>query len=232
MSSTCRPRARWATRSCATTTRRSATRARATCAAGRCSTTRSAPVPPARSTTARRGPAASIRHDGRWHLFYTGLSHADARQRIGVATSRDLLTWERDDLVLEADARWYDAEDWRDPLVAWDQERERFDMVVCAKHDGRGIAGYAHSPDLRAWTVAPPISEPTEHFHLEVPQLARLDGAWRLIFSDDRAGSGIHYLSAPERLGPYPAASRDLLPARGRATTTPAGCSRARCSRG
>ena len=153
-----------------------------------------------------------IRHDGRWHLFYTGVSHADARQRIGVATSRDLLTWERDDLVLEADARWYDAEDWRDPLVTWDQERERFDMVVCAKHDGRGIAGYAHSRDLRAWTVAPPISEPTEHFHLEVPQLARLDGAWRLIFSDDRAGSGIHYLSAPERLGPYPAASRDLLP--------------------
>ena len=85
-------------------------------------------------------------------------------------------------------------------------------MLVCAKRDGRGLAGHAHSPDLREWTVAPPISEPTGHFHLEVPQLAHLGGAWRLIFSDDRAGSGIHYLTAPERLGPFPAESRDLLP--------------------
>jgi beta-fructofuranosidase len=170
------------------------------------------PGPPGAFDDLATWTGSVIRHDGRWHLFYTGVSHADARQRIGVAVSGDLLVWERDDLVLEADARWYDPEDWRDPLVTWDPERERFDMLVCAKQDGRGIAGHAHSADLRQWTVAPPLSEPTRHFQLEVPQLVRLDGVWRLVFSDDRAGSGIHYLSARERLGPYPAESRDLLP--------------------
>jgi hypothetical protein len=45
-----------------------------------------------------------------------------------------------------------------------------------------------------------------------VPQFVHLDGAWRIVFSDERAGSGIHYLTASERLGPYPAESRELLP--------------------
>lgn len=155
-----------------------------------------------------------IRHDGRWRLFYTGVARAEAGavQRIGVATSDDLLTWERHGPLLEADPRWYDREHWRDPWVGWDPERERFDMLVCAKAGGRGILAHAHSADLWRWTAGPPLSPPTGHFHLEVPQLVRRDGAWWVVFSDDRAGSGIHYLSARERLGPYPADSRDLLP--------------------
>jgi beta-fructofuranosidase len=153
-----------------------------------------------------------VRHDGRWHLLYSGVCHADPVQRIGLATSDDLCRWEREDLLVEADPRWYDREHWRDPWVGWDPERGRFDMLICAKRDGRGIVGHAHSPDLRTWTVAPPISEPTGHFHLEVPQLVHRDGAWHIVFSDERRGSGLHRLTAPERLGPYPAASRDLLP--------------------
>ena len=60
-----------------------------------------------------------MRHDGRRHLFYTGISRADgvAVQRIGVATSDDLISWERGELLLEADPRWYDREHWRDPWV-------------------------------------------------------------------------------------------------------------------
>ena len=155
-----------------------------------------------------------VRHAGRWHLLYTGISRADGVdvQRIGLAASDDLLAWERRGLLLEADPRWYDREHWRDPWVAWDAGRERFDMLICAKIDGRGVVGHAHSPDLRDWTVGPPLSAPGGHFHLEVPQLELLEGAWRIVFSDDTKGSGIHYLSAPERLGPYPAESRDLLP--------------------
>ena len=109
-------------------------------------------------------------------------------------------------------------------------------MFICATSGGRGILAHAHSPDLRTWTTGPPLSPPTGHVQLEVPQLVRHDVAWWMLFSDVFAGSGIHYLSAPERLGPYSAESRDLLPARGRAGTTPgassttaaSGC----CSRG
>ena len=155
-----------------------------------------------------------VRDDGRWHLFYTGIAHAEAGavQRIGLATSGDLLTWERHGVLLEADARWYDREHWRDPWVEWDPERGRWDMFICATSDGRGILAHAHSPDLQAWTAGPPLSPPTGHVQLEVPQLLRHNGAWWVLFSDVFAGSGVHYLSAPQRLGPYSAESRDLLP--------------------
>ena len=88
-----------------------------------------------------------VRHDGRWHLFYTGIARAEAGavQRIGHASSDDLLTWERDGLLLEADPRWYDREHWRDPWVEWDPERERWDMLICATSAGRGILAHAHS---------------------------------------------------------------------------------------
>ena len=155
-----------------------------------------------------------IHHDGRWHLFYSGVARAEQGrvQRIGAATSDDLQTWQRGDLLLEADTRWYDREHWRDPWVAWDPERACFDMVICATSGGRGIVAHAHSPDLRSWTTGPPLSPPTAHVQLEVPQLIAHDGAWRIVFSDVFAGSGIHYLEAPERLGPYAAESHDLLP--------------------
>lgn len=155
-----------------------------------------------------------VRHDGRWHLFYTGIAHAEGGevQRIGLATSDDLLAWERNGLLLEADPRWYDREHWRDPWVAWDPQRACWDMLICAKSGGRGILAHAHSRDLRNWTTGPPLSPPTGHFHLEVPQLMQHNGTWWVLFSDVFAGSGIHYLSAPERLGPYSAESRDLLP--------------------
>ena len=50
--------------------------------------------------------------DGQWHLFYTGISHADGGsvQRIGRAVSDDLVTWHRagSDPVAVADPQWYE----------------------------------------------------------------------------------------------------------------------------
>jgi beta-fructofuranosidase len=155
-----------------------------------------------------------LRADGSWRMYYSGISRAEDGQvqRIGSAVSDDLVTWEREDLLLEADPRWYDREHWRDPWVEWDAERARWDMFICATSGGRGIVAHAHSPDLRDWTTGPPLSPPTQHVQLEVPQLLRANRDWRMLFSDVFAGSGIHYLAAAERLGPYSAESRDLFP--------------------
>ena len=60
-----------------------------------------------------------VEHDGRWMLLYTGVSRAEGAgaQRIGLASSADLLRWERHGMVLEADPRWYEPPAWRDPWV-------------------------------------------------------------------------------------------------------------------
>ena len=111
-------------------------------------------------------------HDGRWHLFYTGVSRAEdgLRQRIGSAVSDDLISWERTGAgPLEADPRWYEKlgegtwpdEAWRDPFVFYDDDSRQWQMLVTARAatgdpDARGVVGHAVSDDLEHWTVRPP----------------------------------------------------------------------------
>lgn len=132
--------------------------------------------------------------DHRWWMFTSGISGAeDGRvQRIGSSWSTDLVTWQRTDLVLEADPRWYDLADWRgethwrDPWVTRDANGT-WHMYVTAKAGGRrggGVVGHATSEDLRTWRVRPPLSRPSGRFdQLEVVSLVEVEGRWALLFS-------------------------------------------------
>ena len=74
-----------------------------------------------------------LRHDGTWWMFYTGTSTVDggAVQRVGAATSADLLTWRRHPAnpLIEASPPWYETTPtstwrdvaWRDPFVVRDR---------------------------------------------------------------------------------------------------------------
>jgi beta-fructofuranosidase len=197
------------------------------------------PGPPGAFDELATWTGSVLRHDRRWYLFYTGLSSGEdgAVQRIGLATSDDLVRWDRlDQPVLEADPRWYEKvgpdtreEAWRDPWVCWDEESRRFHMLITARanhgpSDGRGVIGHAWSPDLRRWEPGPPLSQPGEFVHLEVPQLVHLHGRWRILFSAWRqdhsaarlarpgvvAEAGTHYLVADEKFGRY-ALDRDAF---------------------
>lgn len=130
--------------------------------------------------------------DGTFWLFTSGLALAeDGRvQRVGSATSPDLLEWRRSGLVLEADARWYadgpGEVHWRDPFVIVDAAG-RWHMYLTAKvpgERGNGVVGHAVSADLHDWEVRPPLGGPNGVFdQLEVISLAEVDGRWVLVFS-------------------------------------------------
>ncbi|BCL25816.1 glycoside hydrolase family 68 protein [Streptomyces aurantiacus] len=184
-----------------------------------------------------RGP------DGVWRMFYTGARFAGPgdlggnTQAIGVATSEDLHTWTRQPGPLtEADGRWYEKlgdsswpeEAWRDPWVFPDPAAQGWHMLVTARAnhgaaDDRGVIAHATSPDLRTWTVRPPLSSVGAGFaHLEVPQLATIQGKTTLLMSCDtprlsaarrEAGQrgGIWSIQAPSALGPYPAEDARLV---------------------
>lgn len=131
-----------------------------------------------------------------WWLFTTGLSSAEGglAQRVGAATSADLESWRRGELVLSADPAWYQTlgtgwpeEHWRDPWVVRGDD-DRWHMYVTAKDVagglGSGVAGHAVSHDLRTWEVQPPLSRATGRFEwLEVIQVVQVDGRWVLLFS-------------------------------------------------
>jgi beta-fructofuranosidase len=142
-----------------------------------------------------RGPG------GRWFMFYTGTTDTGQglRQQIGLATSIDLYRWDkRQEPVLVADPQWYETlggtapwqdEHWRDPWVFADPAGAGWHMLITARShtgapDDRGVLGHATSPDLVHWTAQPPVTPPGSGFgQLEVPQVARVDGHWLLIFN-------------------------------------------------
>jgi beta-fructofuranosidase len=172
-------------------------------------------------------------HEGRHYLYYTGISRQDDGrvQRIGLATSDDLATWQRIDPagpILEADGRWYETLDeniwheeaWRDPWVYQERESGEFRMLLTARAKdghttGRGVIGQARSKDLITWEAMEPLVASGEYGHMECPQLIDLDGRYYLLFSvyswahsDLRKAriepvTGTHYLVADSPTGPF-----------------------------
>ena len=183
-----------------------------------------------------------VAHDGRWHLLYTGTRRSERGlvQRIGLATSEDLVHWDRHPAnpVIAADPTWYELLDldvwhdqaWRDPWVLRHPDTGVFHTLTTARAasgppDGRGVIGHARSVDLVRWEVLPPLSEPGEFGELEVPQVVPLGDRWYLLYSSSaesassarraRTGrpgtTGTFALVADEPLGPFRALSDEPL---------------------
>lgn len=167
--------------------------------------------------------------DGVWRLFYTGVTRDEdwLIQRVGVATSQDLLSWHRptDQPLLETDHRWYETytpdawhdEAWRDPWV-FKAEDGRWHMLLTARVPdgdpmGRGVIGHAVSDDLETWEVQPPLSAPAGWGQMEVPQTVVVDGQPFLLFccgtahEDERrrgqATGGMWFAPGESLLGPW-----------------------------
>ncbi len=177
---------------------------------------------------------------GTWRMFYTGTTRQDGGdvQRVGSATSTDLMTWTKDSAValLEADGRWYEKHDptawfdeaWRDPWVFRTEDGLWHMYVTARAGDGpplhRGVVGHATSPDLDAWTVQPPITMPGNGFgQMEVTQVEVVDGVPTLIFCclapqmdpatvERLGGGGMFSVTGPSVLGPFDVATARRFP--------------------
>lgn len=175
-----------------------------------------------------------IQHNGLWYMFYTGVNHAEKGlvQRIGLATSSDLVRWQKHPAnpLIEADPQYYELLDltswhdqaWRDPWVFRHPDTGDFHAFITARvntgpADARGVIGHARSTNLINWEVLPPVTAPGEFGHLEVPQVVNIHPHYYLLFSTNttthaaqrlqRTGlppqTGTHYLVSRNPLGPY-----------------------------
>jgi beta-fructofuranosidase len=172
-----------------------------------------------------------IDHDGCWYMLYTGIKRGERGliQRIGLATSDDLVHWEKHSAnpVLEADPRWYDLIDetrwrdqsWRDPWLSRDPGDGSFHALITARSrlgtpDGAGVVGHARSLDLVTWEVLPPLTAPGDFAQVEVPQLVHLNGRYRILFSclaEDHSRARVERLGLPGQTGTFAFAGNDLL---------------------
>jgi beta-fructofuranosidase len=177
---------------------------------------------------------STIRHDGIWYLFFTGTRKQEKGlvQRIGFATSRDLVSWTKNpgNPVVEADPTWYELlgqsnwhdQAWRDPWIFRHPDTGKFHALITARvnygpADERGVIGHAVSDDLHRWEVLPPITQPGKFGHMEVPQIVEIQNRYYLIFSassdmyaqsylkemDPDPLSGSHFMIGADSLGPY-----------------------------
>jgi beta-fructofuranosidase len=181
-----------------------------------------------------------LRHEGLWYMLYTGSSRAEKGliQRIGLATSADLMTWSKyaDNPILTADPRWYEQLDsalwhdqaWRDPwLFEYDGMFHAFITArgLAGEPSARGVIGHAVSDDLLHWQCRPAIAHPGEFGQLEVPQLVEISGRWYVFFcvgykqfsavrrARPEAADviGTHYLVGDGPLGPFEMIEDDFL---------------------
>ncbi len=183
-----------------------------------------------------------IKHNGLWYMFYTGTSQAEKGyvQRIGLATSTDLIQWQKhpDNPLIIMDPRWYELlnldrwedQSWRDPWVFQHPDTGDFHAFITARVntgpvDERGVIAHAQSKDLIHWDVLPPITAPGDFGKLEVPQLVEIEGRYYLLFCTlthttsaartRRTGlspvTGTHYLVADNPLGPFNSSIDEFL---------------------
>jgi beta-fructofuranosidase len=138
--------------------------------------------------------------DGTWRMYYTALSsdpgHGVKDQRIGLAESDDLTTWQRvgDRPLVAPDPRWYrtidgtHSETWRDPFVFADPDGDGWHMLITARHPDAprlsdGVLAHARSADLTTWELQPPLTEPAGFGQIEVPQVRVVGGHPVLVFT-------------------------------------------------
>jgi beta-fructofuranosidase len=174
-----------------------------------------------------------IRHDNLWYMFYTGGKRSENGliQRVGLATSRDLMTWHKhpNNPLIEADPRWYEKrnssqwrdESWRDPFI-FRLDDGLYHALICARAndgpaDGRGVIAHAQSANLLEWEVLSPVMSPGDFSQMEVPQISEVGGRYYLLFCTSKADfsaarlarigqpavTGTHYLVANRPHGPY-----------------------------
>ncbi|MBE0699389.1 MAG: family 43 glycosylhydrolase [Anaerolineaceae bacterium] len=163
--------------------------------------------------------------EGRFHIFYTG--HNPHLRRAGRpeqalmhAVSDDLLEWHKlPEDTFFAPPDQYEANDWRDPFVFWNEEAGEYWMLLAARLKNgperrRGCTALCSSPDLKQWTVREPLYAPGLYYTHECPDLFRSGGWWYLVFSEFSEACLTRYRMARSLAGPWIAPADDAFDGR------------------
>jgi hypothetical protein len=159
-----------------------------------------------------------IKSANTYFMFYTGTTGPGddtyAKQRIGLATSTDLVTWTRypvnncpgttgDGCIYECNECWTTWSDppgsfnqqCRDPFVIWDRVNQRWVMFAAAKSRNHyGVVTVAYATNLTEWTgagfidatrrLASGVGGQTTGGQAENPFVMSHDGTHYLLFTD------------------------------------------------
>ena len=161
--------------------------------------------------------------EGLYHAMYTGFNREYAKQGkdpqvLMKATSKDLYHWEKNDEKLVAPQPGYDPEDWRDPFVMWNEEKQEYLMILGARkkspHINRGCTVFFTSKNLHDWKFQGDFWAPNIYSMHEMPDLFKMGDWWYLIISEYSEKNKIVYRRSKSLDGPWTAPIDDAFDGR------------------
>jgi beta-fructofuranosidase len=160
------------------------------------------------------------------HVFYTGQNP----QRVGSdglplqlvmhASSRDgMRTWVKHPEHTFGAPEGYESADWRDPFVFWDDDGQKWRMLVAARHQNgperrRGVIAQSVSTDLIDWEPVDPFWDPRRYITHECPEVFQWGEWWYLVYSEFSEAFTTRYRMAKSPDGPWTVPAYDSIDGR------------------
>ena len=134
------------------------------------------------------GTGSIIKNGNTYYAFYTGHNgNLDPKEKIFLATSTDLVTWEKKGVILQAPDKDYDRNEFRDPFVFKDGAIFRMLVTtrgyVAAANDWQAVIANYTSSDLVHWQLQDPYYYNGERI-LECPDVFTMGEYQYLIYSN------------------------------------------------
>lgn len=171
------------------------------------------------------GTGSVVKVENVYYFYYTGHNgiaaflESNPRESVLCATSTDLKNWTKvPSFKITAPAGYYNY-DFRDPHVFYNEELNKYSMLVSTQTEPGRKAVLLHytstNPASGNWTVQAPIYTTTSqenYLMMECADVFKMGNYWYLFFSENWSGSkGTHYRMATTLNGPWITPQNDRI---------------------
>lgn len=162
--------------------------------------------------------------NGVFYAMYTGYNRdypgqGKASQVLMIATSTDLVNWNKTSEKLVVPQAGYDPNEWRDPYVFWNEDAQEYVLILGArKLDGKkirtGRTVYFTSKGLKKWEFQGDFWAPNLFYMHEMPDIFKMGEYWYLLTTEYSDRSKTVYRMSKTLNGPWKAPVDDAFDGR------------------
>lgn len=168
------------------------------------------------------GTGSVIKVGDTYHMFYCtfDFDKDPVAQWARHAVSKDLETWtDFPEEKFGPDGVIYRMTDWRDPHVFWNEEEQKWWMLLAARENApterNGCVALCVSDDLSHWEYRKPLYAPRVHqAAYECPDFFRMGDWYYLVYSNYTDGFNTYYRMSRSPEGPWIRQKRDTFDGR------------------
>lgn len=155
------------------------------------------------------GTGSIVETDGLYHMFYCTFEQNPDKQYARHATSTDLVNWsDIPEDKFSSDGEIYRSVDWRDPHVVWNEQEQKWWMLLAARENApterNGCVALCVSDDLHNWEYRKPLYAPRIHQAAhECPDFFQMGNWYYLVYSNYTDGFCTYYRMSRSPEGPW-----------------------------